>query len=494
MPIDFPSSPTTGQKYTYNGVTYTYSPQGVWASATPSGYVQKTGDTMTGSLTLTGGNNYIRLDGTQIVPEIDFYGSDTNVNGSYSTKGSGAHSFYTNAGAGAARLGFQVLDPTGTPNTNLQVYGGTNLSYIQNNVAANPIRFNSYIQAYPANGIGIQIGGNSSPQIQFSPASGATKQAQMYQSGDGLNLSSVGDNSPPIFIDLNTRNSTFRGSVSLTPVNGDAVININSPAAGNNALVYYYVSGVRQWYAGVVTTGAFRITDVSGAVSAFEIAPSETVTTFYSTTLCGATNGGTTCYGGTGLRYNYWTPNNYTIGFSYGTIIAGYASVHIEAGSVNAYAIQTACDERLKSDIAPSTHDCIKQVLEIPLFQFRWMDHSTPGQPVENPSAPLIPVGFISQRVYAIAPHLSVKGDNYPQMRTTAQIKEYRAKRGPIPAPRAGELKSVGEPGPYINDGNTMWMIQQNNMLALLTGAIKQLVQRNTELEARLLACEQKLQ
>ena len=38
MPIDFPASPTTGQQYTFAGVTYTYTAQGVWASAGASGY------------------------------------------------------------------------------------------------------------------------------------------------------------------------------------------------------------------------------------------------------------------------------------------------------------------------------------------------------------------------------------------------------------------------------------------------------------------------
>ena len=38
MAIDFPSSPTTGQQYTFAGVTYTYTAQGVWASAGASGY------------------------------------------------------------------------------------------------------------------------------------------------------------------------------------------------------------------------------------------------------------------------------------------------------------------------------------------------------------------------------------------------------------------------------------------------------------------------
>ena len=36
MAIDFPSSPTVGQRYTYNGVTYTYTSQGMWASGVAS--------------------------------------------------------------------------------------------------------------------------------------------------------------------------------------------------------------------------------------------------------------------------------------------------------------------------------------------------------------------------------------------------------------------------------------------------------------------------
>ena len=33
MPIDFPSSPTLGQKYTYNGIVYTFTAQGTWTVA-----------------------------------------------------------------------------------------------------------------------------------------------------------------------------------------------------------------------------------------------------------------------------------------------------------------------------------------------------------------------------------------------------------------------------------------------------------------------------
>ena len=37
MAIDFPSSPTTGQQYTFAGVTYTYTAQGVWSSGSGVG-------------------------------------------------------------------------------------------------------------------------------------------------------------------------------------------------------------------------------------------------------------------------------------------------------------------------------------------------------------------------------------------------------------------------------------------------------------------------
>ena len=39
MPIDFPGSPTVGQQYTYGGITYTYTAQGVWSQAALANYV-----------------------------------------------------------------------------------------------------------------------------------------------------------------------------------------------------------------------------------------------------------------------------------------------------------------------------------------------------------------------------------------------------------------------------------------------------------------------
>ena len=52
MAIDFPSSPTTGQVYTYAGVTYVYSAQGVWATAGASA-VGIIGGSPQGRLTLS---------------------------------------------------------------------------------------------------------------------------------------------------------------------------------------------------------------------------------------------------------------------------------------------------------------------------------------------------------------------------------------------------------------------------------------------------------
>ena len=55
MPIDFPASPTVGQQYTYNGVGYMFTAEGIWSTGLGTGvFVQKAGDTMTGLLTLSG--------------------------------------------------------------------------------------------------------------------------------------------------------------------------------------------------------------------------------------------------------------------------------------------------------------------------------------------------------------------------------------------------------------------------------------------------------
>jgi hypothetical protein len=34
----------------------------------------------------------------------------------------------------------------------------------------------------------------------------------------------------------------------------------------------------------------------------------------------------------------------------------------------------------------------------MPLFEYRWKDHSEPGKPVDDPAALLEPIGFVAQR------------------------------------------------------------------------------------------------
>ncbi len=56
MPINFPSSPTNGQTYTYNNVLYTYDLAATkWTANNTASLVQKTGDTMTGALNVPAG-------------------------------------------------------------------------------------------------------------------------------------------------------------------------------------------------------------------------------------------------------------------------------------------------------------------------------------------------------------------------------------------------------------------------------------------------------
>jgi hypothetical protein len=143
------------------------------------------------------------------------------------------------------------------------------------------------------------------------------------------------------------------------------------------------------------------------------------------------------------------------IGFTWGS---PYVYVLVDGGGAS-YALAPASDERLKQDIAPAQFDCLAQVQQIALYQFRWKDHSTPGQtkPAAK-DAPLVPVGLIAQRLHEVAPYCVIKGDDHSELRSD---------------------KGRG------NDANMIWGIEANNMIAMLVGAVKQLAQRVEELEAR---------
>ena len=79
---------------------------------------------------------------------------------------------------------------------------------------------------------------------------------------------------------------------------------------------------------------------------------------------------------------------------------SGYVIARLDNGNVDWW-LANACDARLKTDIAPSTHNCLETIRKIRLYQYRWKDHRhRPGYPkAAKPDAPTIPVGFIAQRL-----------------------------------------------------------------------------------------------
>lgn len=116
------------------------------------------------------------------------------------------------------------------------------------------------------------------------------------------------------------------------------------------------------------------------------------------------------------------------------------------------YAFASACDERLKQDIAPSEYDCLGAIRQVPLYQFRWQDYTDPSNP--RPAArgaPVVPIGFVAQRLAEQAPDLVARAP-----RTIREVE------GPSDLP-------VSDVAP------AMWGVEANAMLATLVGAVQQL-------------------
>jgi hypothetical protein len=150
-----------------------------------------------------------------------------------------------------------------------------------------------------------------------------------------------------------------------------------------------------------------------------------------------------------------WSPSN-RFSFGWSTQTAGLVSVYVDAGGA-VYPIANGSDERIKQDIVPSTHDCLAQVQQIPLSQFNWMDHTTPGSPrrTEQTKESFVPVGFVAQKVHEVAPYLVVPGNDTE--------------------------------GPWDeNNPFHVWQINANNMMATLIGAVQQLSAKVQALEAQL--------
>jgi hypothetical protein len=128
------------------------------------------------------------------------------------------------------------------------------------------------------------------------------------------------------------------------------------------------------------------------------------------------------------------------IGFGWNNIVGGLASVTIDNGAW--YSLANASDARIKQDIAPTKLDCLETVLQLPLVEYRWRDLRNPNRlrkAKAKADAPLKRIGVIAQELNKIFPDIVWAGDSQD---------DYLGK---------------------------MWQIDQNNFLALLTGAIQQL-------------------
>jgi Chaperone of endosialidase len=106
------------------------------------------------------------------------------------------------------------------------------------------------------------------------------------------------------------------------------------------------------------------------------------------------------------------------------------------------WAIATQCDERMKQDIAPSTFDALETIKKIRLYQYRWLDHKVIGRPKSNKANPIMPIGFVAQRL----------NEDFP----------YAVKSG----------------GKKVFGAVLMWSTDPHTMLATLCRAVQQLDER----------------
>jgi hypothetical protein len=156
------------------------------------------------------------------------------------------------------------------------------------------------------------------------------------------------------------------------------------------------------------------------------------------------------------IRYMRYAPSNNLMGFFWNG--AG-ACVAVDYGGYVAQ-LAVVSDERLKQDITTSTYDCLALVKTLPLYTFTWMDHSNAGNPQPaDASAVPVPVGFVAQSLYDVAPYLVIKGD-------------------------------TSSPPWDGNNPVQLWQIEANNMLATLVGAVQQLATKVGALEAKIATLE----
>ena len=160
-----------------------------------------------------------------------------------------------------------------------------------------------------------------------------------------------------------------------------------------------------------------------------------------------------------GIGYTTWAPYNNLIAFSYSNIYAGLVTVTVDNGALSYAIAPYSSDERLKQDIATANYDCLATIEKIPLFSYRWKDHSDPGNPRPAlATSPVVPVGVVAQRIKKIAPYCVIEG----------------RERGRLERDEDNELP----PEPFVP-----WTIDVVSMLATLIGAVQQLSAKVAALE-----------
>jgi hypothetical protein len=280
----------------------------------------------------------------------------------------------------------------------------------------------------------------------------------------------------------------FGGQVNVNQNNliGDAqlVVQCPPPASGGGACrIEYNFGNVRMWKTGVASNGHFYISDETGGAVLMDMPTVNGGNIVFSslgiTTSLGISAGNSSwCYGN-GFEYPSLGGGNF-FAFTWDGGGTPMAILYVDGGGAS-YWIANGSDERLKADIAPTQYDCLAAVNQIDLWEFRWKDHHIPGEPVYDPDAPLVPCGFVAQRLHDQFPHLVQRGDSHQdRLLTRAEREERRQQRG---------VDAEGRDNPATPDDiNLVWDIEKNNTMALLVGAVQQLTQRVQALEAQLAA------
>jgi hypothetical protein len=158
------------------------------------------------------------------------------------------------------------------------------------------------------------------------------------------------------------------------------------------------------------------------------------------------------CEAGWGIRYTSAVPggNGHAFSFGYNWSANNLASICVDGGGA-VYDLANASDERMKFGIAPAHFDCLDLVRKLPLHEFRWRDIQDPNflrSAREPEDRQRVRVGMIAQRIHEL----------YPEGVRVGDTSEDRL--------------------------GLVWQIDQNNLLALLMGAVQQLADEVDELRA----------